>query len=275
MIMNATFSLKFAKYWMIAYMSFINNSTRLTGLLGKALVVLFRIWIFVQLYEMTYRAANTTNIGGLTVAMTIWVLALTQSLQMAQSRRPNLASSIGLEVKSGQIGHSLIKPYSYMLFHFFSFLGRSLVEAFTNIFLAGMIALILVGPIDVTWEGLLMGIILLSLGFVMKFFVLFIAGILAFWIEEIEPVLWILSKAELIFGGVILPLSLFPPGLKLIAEYSPFGQFFFSGAQVLVQPSFALFQHYLVIQICWIVIFTFASQLIFNKSKREVALNGG
>ena len=43
-------------------------------------------------------------------------------------------------------------------------------------------------------------------------------GLLAFWLEEVSPVFWIVQKAIFILGGLFLPIDFFPPGLAAVAR---------------------------------------------------------
>lgn len=50
----------------------------------------------------------------------------------------------------------------------------------------------------------------------------FILHILRFWMENIRPIVLLWQKSALILGGVIIPLSFYPPWLKSASQLTPF-----------------------------------------------------
>ncbi|MCL5411241.1 MAG: hypothetical protein M1150_00655 [Patescibacteria group bacterium] len=265
--------LKFFKYLEIAKVNYFTNTTYLANFLSKSIMVVLRIWIFTQLYRVTYATANENEIGGLTVPMVIWGLMIAQSLNTAT--RPQLSKLIDEEVKSGVIAYSINRPYSYILFHYFGSMGRFVSNLISNLTLGFLAAFILVGPISLSWNGLLLGSLLLFFGYTLDFLIDLMIGLISFWVEDISAFNWIYSKSQLIFGGLILPLSLFPDYLRNIAELLPFSQLFYSGSRLIVNFDFQLFQKYLLIQMAWLVFFWLLVGYVFSKGIKHVSVNGG
>ena len=107
---------------------------------------------------------------------------MTQSFRTATT--PRLSRIIDEEVKTGTLAYSVNRPYSYILFHFSGFIGRSIPNLFINLLIGSVAALILVGPIALSWQALGLGVVLLFFGYVLDFFVSLIIGLTAFWIED-------------------------------------------------------------------------------------------
>lgn len=267
------FTPAFRKYREIVNVNYRTSSVYLLNLLGRSMPVILRIWIFTQLYSMTYAASGVTAIGELTVAMVVWSLMFTQSFQTAT--RPHLSKIIDEEVKSGTLAYSLNRPYSYILFHFSAFLGRSLPNLGINLLIGSVAALLLVGPIQIHLGAVLLGILLLFFGYVLDFFISFIIGLSAFWVEDVSGFRWIYNKGQVVFGGLILPLSLFPHSLQRIAEVLPFSQMYYGAARLVVHFEYSIFWQFLVTQGAWIIIFGSIAHLLFKKGINYVSLNGG
>ena len=47
-------------------------------------------------------------------------------------------------------------------------------------------------------------------------------GLLAFWLGEVAPVWWVFQKALFVFGGLMMPLALYPDVIQRIAAATPF-----------------------------------------------------
>ena len=47
-------------------------------------------------------------------------------------------------------------------------------------------------------------------------------GLVAFWIGEVTPVFWVWQKLLFVFGGLMLPIRLYPPVMQRLAALTPF-----------------------------------------------------
>jgi len=269
----STWSAKLHKYTEIARVNYRNNVTYLWNLLSRSGLVVIRLWIFTQLYQVTYAVAGTNEIGGLTAVMGVWALMLTQSFQGAG--KPPIAKTIDEEVKSGTLAYSINRPYSYVLFHLTGFLGRSLPNIVLNVAVGTVAALILIGPMSFSISGIILGILLLFLGFILDFFISMIIGLAAFWVEDTTPFVWIYQKSQTIFGGVILPLALFPDKVRLVAEHLPFSQLYYGAARIAVRFDTRLFWQYITTQLAWIAFFAIVAFYVYHRGIKQVSINGG
>jgi len=271
--MTASALRKPLKYLSIAEINSRNNLQYLGNLISRGLAITLRIWVFSQLYRVTYAATHVEQIGGLTVAMVVWSLMFAQSFYSAG--RPFPSRIIDEEIKSGAFAYAVNKPYSYPLFHFAGYLGRAVPHTITTVALGTIAALILVGPIPLQPIAIGLGAILLFFGYTLEFLMTFLIGLTAFWIEDTSAFTWIYSKGQMVFGGLILPIALFPTTLQRIAELLPFSQLFYGAARLMVQFDIHLFFRFLAIQLAWIAVFAVLVSILFNKGIKHVSQNGG
>jgi ABC-2 type transport system permease protein len=242
-------------------------------MLGRGFTVVIRIWIFTQLYTVSYNATGVQEINGQSVAMIVWGLMLAQSFQSAT--RPSVSRILDEEVKSGTLAYSMSRPYSYILFQLFAFIGRSIPNLLSNLLIGTIAALVLVGPIIFSIQALILGFILLIFGYLLDFFISIIIGLMAFWIEDTTALRWIYEKGQLIFGGVIVPIALFPDSLQIIANILPFSQLYYGAARLMINFEMNLFWQFLAIQIIWISLFALMATYLFKKGIKNVSINGG
>lgn len=261
------------KYFQIFKINTSSQTVYLTNLFFQSVTVLFRIWIFAQLYKVTYDYTHQTEIGGLTVAMVVWSLTFVQSFSVAT--RPFLGMSIEEDVRSGAIAYYLNKPYSYLLFQLSSYFGKILPKLIVNLVIAAFFTVILVGYIKFTVIGILAGVLLLFFGYILDFAMAFIIGIASFWFEDTSSLRWIYSKGGFVFGGVIVPLSLFPDNVRVLVESLPFAQIFYGSARMIVNFDPQLFIRFFATQLIWVAVFLFLANWIFKKGAKNVAVNGG
>lgn len=264
---------KTSKYLSVAKISFSNSFVYLSNILSRSLPTVIRIWIFVQLYTITFSVSNVSEVNKLTVVSTIWILAFAQSFQ--GSTRPPISRIINDEVRSGELQYVISRPYSYIGFHYLSQLGRTFAFLFSNVLTAIAVALFFVGGFPFTIQGIGWGIVLLFMGITLDFLISFFIGILAFWIEDSTSLSWIYHKSQIILGGLIIPIAMFPDKIRYIAEVLPFSQMFYSPAVVMVTSDMRMVERFLLIQGFWIALFVIVNVMMFRRGIKNVSINGG
>lgn len=264
---------KILKYFYIAKTSAQSRTAYTANLIARSFAVIFRIWMFSQLYIASYNAIGQTTVGGLTVTATIWSMVLIQCFR--SSTRPRTDQLIGEDVRTGAVALSLNKPFSFIIFHYFNFLGRVIPGLLSTLFVGILFAILFVGPIALNYINILLGILLLFLGYTLDFFINFSIGLTSFWIEDQEPFAWIYQRIQYIFGGIIVPLSLFPDKIANIAEFLPFSHLYYGAARTIVQFEPKLFLKFITIQFGWILFFVFIAIFIFKKGIKNVSINAG
>lgn len=265
--------LKIRKYWEISKTAYNDTMAYMVNMFSRAFTIVFRIWIFTQLYMVTYEYTGQTQVNGMTVAMVIWVLMLTQSFQ--SSTRPVVSRMIEEEVKSGSLAYTVNKPYSYVLFHLFGYFGRTWANLLANLIIGIVAAIILVGVVQVNTIGLLMGLLLLFFGLVLNFLFSMMIGLSAFWLEDISSLHWIYQKGQMVFGGQVLPLALFPIYWQNIIYLLPFGQMFYNASEMMINFSWSGFWHSLIIQGVWLILVGVIVEIMFRQGVKNVSINGG
>ncbi len=264
---------KFQKYFAALRVNAINSRTFALNLFARSLAVLFRIWIFTQIYQATYATTGQTTIGDFSLPMVIWSLMLTQSFETAS--RPAVSKAISTEVQDGSLAYSVSKPYSYILFHFWSTIGRTLPLLLNNIIIGGICAYFLVGFTSFSIAGIVLGLLNLFLGFWLDFSICLTIGLSALWLEDTDSLTAIYHKLRLVFGGLILPIALFPPALRTIAEFLPFSQLYYAAARQAVAFNWTTFINSITIQISWIVIFSLIAMHVMRRGMKQISVNGG
>jgi ABC-2 type transport system permease protein len=275
MITRKPFLVPCLKYFEVARINFTNCLTYPANMLSRSVLVCFRLWIMCQLYEASFSSLGIERIGGLTLSGVVWCLMFTQCLQSSCWVRPLLPFIIDEEVKSGTLAYSLNRPCSYVLFNYFGYLGRSLPNLLLNLFVASLATCLLIGPQTFELSAYGPALLLAFLGFTLHFFISFAIGMLALWIEDTSAFSWLYHKGQLVLGGLVVPLSVFPDQLRNVMELMPFAQLFYAPARILVQFESELFLRFLFSQILWIALFGALAQTLFRLGSRNVAINGG
>ncbi len=271
MIININW--KLTKYFEIARLAYVNSGAYLANILGKSLTVVLRIWIFTQLYRVTFAVAAVDVVGGLTVAQVIWSLMLVQSFET--STKPMISKLIDEEIKSGSFAYQVNKPYSYIFYHLAGYFGRVAANVGSNLLIGSVAAWFLVGAIGSSWLGLFFGLLILVLGYALDFLISLSIGLVAFWWEDSNTIMWMYSKGRFLLGGVILPIALFPEKIQKIAELLPFANLYYAPARIMVNFEWNLVEKFVLVQLAWIIFFIMIVSIMYSRGVKNVAINGG
>ena len=122
------------KYWAIFQITLINSLAYPGELIGRSLMIIPFMWIFYQLWKITFATSGVDVMSGLTLRDTLWYLMLAETVELG---RPPLARTISENVKDGSIAYILNKPYDFLLYHFSTTMGESIFRASSTRFLAG------------------------------------------------------------------------------------------------------------------------------------------
>lgn len=268
------FSKKIAKYAAILKIGYQNARVYVGDNLSMGFSVGIRMVILGQLYVVTFAQTGSDTIGGLTLPMTLWLITMAQSQQLTSATRKTVLY-LQSEIQSGNIAHVMAKPYSLVLYIYFTYLGRFYTRIWTGLICGFVVSYFIAGGITLTWPALLGSAILSFCGFTLNIIISQIIGLSAFWTEDVTGFRWIYDKLQWVFSGMIIPLAFFPDALRLFAEYSPFGVLFYPSARIFVGFEAELFFRYLSFQIGWIIVMGLILHVIYNKGKKNVSINGG
>jgi ABC-2 type transport system permease protein len=240
--------------------------------LGRAVFIVIIMFIFVQLWTAVYQSQGQAEIAGLSLPATIWYFLIAEVIELGKFRHDQRISE---EVKDGSIAYSLVRPYHYLLYHFFNGLGETVVKM-VLIFLLGLpVVLAGAGWLAGGWSHLpavmLVGFLALILDFVMASSI----GLLAFVTEDTFSFRLIYQKLVFILGGLLIPVDFLPGWLQGIARLLPFSQTTYAPAKLFVAFSAGEFGRVLVLQLFWIGVLGALLALQYRWAVRRLAVNGG
>jgi ABC-2 type transport system permease protein len=259
------------KYWSIFEIQLANSLAYPAELVGRSLIILPFIWIFYQLWRVTFAAAGTEELKGLTLASTLWYLLIAETIELS---RPRLANAISDAVKDGSIAYILSKPYDFLLYHYSSGMGETLFRAALNAGIGGALVWFLVGPPPAV-QGVLVVLPALLGAWTLNFCISALIGLSAFWVEDISAFLWIYQKLAFILGGLLIPLDFYPAWLQSICRLLPFAAMTYAPARLFVDPSPQALAATLAMQAAWIAVLSAGLALVYRRSVSALTLNGG
>lgn len=259
------------KYLAIFRVTLINSLAYPGELVGRSLMIIPFMWIFYQLWQVTFAAAGTTEINGLTVRSTLWYLMLAETIELS---RPRLGNTISDAVKDGSIAYILSKPYDFLLYHYSTSMGETIFRAVLNALFGGAVVWWLVGaPPDAFGWPLV--VITVFGAWTLNFCIAAMIGLSAFVVEDISAFQWIYQKFAFILGGLLIPLDFYPGWLQAIAKTLPFSSMLYGPARLFVEPSLSAFGATFGLQLAWILSLGLLLIFFYRRSLSYLTVNGG
>jgi ABC-2 type transport system permease protein len=261
-----------AKYVYVARTAVRSNLAYFGEVAARVIFLGVLLYIFLQLWSLTYAETGEERLGGLTLAQMLWYLAVTESITLSA---PAVAPEIDNDVRTGTIAVHLLRPLSYPLYRLWTTLGERAVRFAINAVVGCLIALAFVGPIPLGAPGLAMFALAIPLAFVLDFMAYLVIGLCAFWLENTAGLVLIYSRVTMILGGVLLPINLFPDGVQQVLMYLPFANVVYGPARTLVEPNAAFLAALLARQAALIGLFALLAAAVYAAAVRRIHAHGG
>lgn len=243
-----------------------------TNLILDIFNMVSRCLIVFLLYAYIFNLSKG-SINGVDYKTTMWSMFIYFCLMILNIRR--LDNLIMTEVKSGNVEMFMNKPISYLIISFYKVIGQGI---FSFLFISLLGSIIMALSVGIPNLNLIIFIptfiITLLLGQILGLMIYALIGLMAFVIQDIRPIHWIVDKFVMILGGSYLPISMFPPFMKIIAFLSPFGAINFASSTVYESWN-SEFIYRILIQIAWVIIVYIILNYVYKKSKEKAMINGG
>jgi ABC-2 type transport system permease protein len=259
------------KYWAIFKTQLLNNFAYAGDLAGGCLMIVMFMWIFAQLWRVTFESIGAEQIAGLTVQDTLWYFLLAEVIVLS---RPRLAQSIALAVRDGSVAYLLNKPYDFLLYQCSIGLGDTALRLVANLLAGGVMVWLLAGPPPApqAWPLVL---VTMLLAWLIDFCITAMIGLTAFVVEEVRAFEWIYQKLMFLLGGLLIPLDFYPIWLQSLAKAAPFAYTVYGPARFFVEPTWARFGELVLGQFVWLALLAGLLTLFYRRGLSQLAINGG
>ena len=261
----------FTKYWAIFQITLINSVAYPGELIGRSLMIIPFMWIFYQLWTVTYAATGSEVINGLSLTDVLWYLMLAETIELG---RPPLARTISENVKDGSIAYLLNKPYDFLLYQFSTTMGETIFRSVMNAVFGSAVVFWLAGAPQHP-EGFLIALPAILGAWILHFCVTAMIGLSSFLVEDVSAFMWIYQKLAFLFGGMLIPLDFYPDWLQTIARVLPFASMTYGPARLFVTPTAELFFGVIALQLMWIVLLGLALTFAYRRGVAYLTVNGG
>ena len=261
---------KLRKYAVIARVSLSSAIAYRACLVSQFCFYALFVYVFTNLWRAIYREGS---VHGYDYAQMVWYLIMTEFVTFACGT--GIFRNMNEEVKSGSIAYQLGRPTHYVWYQFANSMGQVLLNFVGFGALAGILGLILVGPLPTfRLAGLPALALSLALSILLNFFSLMLIGLSAFVLEDNFALFLIYQKASFMLG-MFLPVEFLPAWLQQIAKSLPFSYIYWAPAKLFVDYSQEICRELIPRQGAWAAAAIALTLACYRLSVRRLQVNGG
>lgn len=238
-------------------------------MINHAVFLLFSLFLYQYVYELLPGLQSKLPFPNTVWSMSMYFIVFWLGIR-------NLQKNFKEDIRSGNIEIYLLRPIGYIWQKVLIQIGQGFVAFCLALILSVGIDYLLVGFPEVHTPVFLwiVGVcVIFILSQILTCLLMILCGLSGFWLQDSEPVYFIVSKLIMIFGGAWVPVAFFPETLQLIAEYSPFGAAM--AVSFTVYPNFMERFGPMVLNIVfWICISGLLVYFISKRAFRNLSVNG-
>jgi ABC-2 type transport system permease protein len=221
------------------------------------------------LWQSIFAESGKSEIGGRNLDDT--VLYYVVVLLVAKLVRPPFGGGgeVSEEIYSGALSRFLVYPVGYFPFKYAQFLGSLLpVLIQTVLFGAAFPFLLADARVHIGPASFAMGFVSLLVANFLHYLMGYAIHAVAFWADNVWNLFVGLRLVTGIFGGVVLPLSVFPDGVREALYATPFPYLFSEPvAAVLGERSVGAWATSLAIGVAWCGGFALVAAAVFRRGR--------
>ena len=235
--------------------------------------LLYLILIY-HLWKAIYASAGTDVVNGMTFSDTLIYLVLATALY--SFLEIYAVWEIGRDIQSGQMVLNLLKPMKYRNYLFWSYSG-TLVIHFVVTFIPTLIIVRCVtgDTIPLSWN-LLAFMAAVVMAIEINYSIDFIVGTICLFTESIWGINIMKQVIVLLLSGATIPVAFFPEGLKTVVYFLPFQSIYNTPLTILLgKESTGNVFMMLGVQLFWCLFLGTLSRVFWNRSVRQITVNGG
>jgi ABC-2 type transport system permease protein len=177
------------------------------------------------------------------------------------------------DIRSGVLESRLLRPKPHLVMAVAESYGVTLVRLAA----LGAVALALLwlsGRPAPPWPVIAALAILGPLGGLIGILAFAAAGATAFWARRCMAAYLVLQKASFLLGGLMAPVTLYPPLLARVAAATPFAAQIYWPARLMLEPSWRVFALAALSQLVWLALLAAAAGAIWAAGVRKLLREG-
>ncbi|MBI5044974.1 MAG: ABC-2 family transporter protein [Candidatus Levybacteria bacterium] len=260
-------------YWTVA------KNTWSEVLAYRASFILFRVRELLQLFSTYFiwyfvTSENRVFFGYTQATMLTYVIVGAFVNDVIFSTR---TTAIASEINEGNLSNFLVKPFSYLQYHFWRDFGDKAMNIIFSICELTVFFFLLHPPFIFQHNFLLIFLFVLSLlfGLILYFFISILISFIGFWSNEGWGPRFIFYQTVGFFSGALFPLDILPKSLYSLFQFSPFTYLTYFPTKLYLGElsQKEIFQGFLLMGI-WIIVMNRIAIFVWKKGLKTYTAQG-
>ena len=233
------------------------------------LIIIYFLW------RAIYDSSPTEVVNGMTFYDTMVYLVLASA--MFNVLDAFIVWEIGRAYQKGELVLCLVRPISYQRHLFFGTIGGSIMLFVTTFLPTFVIVYLITRGSFALGLNLLFFLISMCFSFIINFCVDFLVGTICLYTQSIWGVNVMKEVVVSLLSGATIPLAFFPEKLRQVVNMLPFQAIYHTPLRLLTGRQLALSDYLqgLCVQLFWVVMLFGLGRLFWNRSMKNLTVNGG
>ena len=264
------------KYWHVINIGIQNTLTYRMNFLFRCVFGFVPLLATIALWRAIYDGRTDTISGYSLAGMISYYLVLTIVDALTAVNEDDW--QIATDIKDGNISQFLLKPIDFLGYRLCLFGAGRLVYMVVAIVPTTLFVLWFREDFSLPAAAATFGYFLLSVVMtgLLQFFLSYTMALLAFWMQEVSTVIFILFAFEYIASGHLFPLDILPPEVEQVLRFTPFPyQLYFPVSIWLGRTTGAAVGQGLLIQAAWVVAAYLLARWVWSRGIRKYSAVGG
>ena len=235
-----------------------------------SLAALFCTILFV--YGFLWKEAISSGVG-MAVSATdlLWYITATEIVVLSP---PTIHREVAADLKSGRIIGSMVRPFGYVQLCIFRNLGEIAFRAPFLACVGALTTLILTGGGPQHPTGAILAFLMAPIAAAALSIFYLSIGLSSAWIGNPMPLYFVFSKSLFIFGGLLVPLTLFPEWFQSVSNFLPFRSLMYDLAKGIIGSEGLLGWGYILRLFGWTACALWGAFWLYSKYLERVLREG-
>lgn len=231
--------------------------------------------IIYNLWKAIFATVETSTINGMTFRETMIYLVFASAL--ANFMETWLVFGMGRNIQTGQIALDLLKPMRFQTFLFFNGSGEQVVKFLTTFLPTAVVVFIVKKGSIHLGINLIFFVVSVVLSVLVNFYINFFVGTICLYTQSVWGINIMKDVLVALLSGATIPIAFFPETARRIVMFLPFQAICNTPLNLLIHADLSYADRFeaLALQLFWVVALCVLSGLFFNKSVKQITVNGG
>ena len=267
---------KIKYYFSLVKMGIMDALQYRLGIVIMIIGNLLYLIIVYYLWKAIFASSNSDTVNGLSFTDTLIYLVLAAAIFNFMEMY-DIVWHIGNCIRSGKIVLELLKPIKYKKYLFWLYSGRFVTNFLFTFLPTFIIVVVLTKGTIVLGINLIFFVISLIMAININYCIDFFVGTICFHTESIWGINIMKQVIVLLLSGATVPIAFFPKNLKKIVYYLPFQYIYNAPLSLLIDNGLRTKDIIttLLTQFIWCILTSIISNIFWEKSLKNVTVNGG